>query len=236
MKKVIIFILAIVFTMACGKNPSVDTGNNLAKIKELISKKDTLTTEMICADVLPLVNLVFKDKTAILKISEIVKEVPEIKKCDGFQEIQNSLDMANGYKGVLWGSSLENTKSKLGPFKLIIDDVFYNSLGSLGSKHKKEFLGFIQRFLQNGLLGKEIFCTVERNGNGEHLSDCDPGQTNLNKFKMYSSNGIEKEYLFYLNEKHKELLNSLKDGIFNDELANILENTASELIEKYYSS
>ncbi|WP_185870567.1 F0F1 ATP synthase subunit alpha [Blattabacterium cuenoti] len=58
----------------------------------------------------------------------------------------------------------------------------------------------------------------------------------LNKIPIEKIKDFEKEYLFYLNEKHKELLNSLQNGIFNDELSKILEDTALELSEKYYSS
>ncbi|WP_113738482.1 F0F1 ATP synthase subunit alpha [Blattabacterium clevelandi] len=47
---------------------------------------------------------------------------------------------------------------------------------------------------------------------------------------------FEKEYLFYLNEKHKNLLDSLKNGFFDEISASILENVALELSEKYLSS
>ncbi|WP_185856159.1 F0F1 ATP synthase subunit alpha [Blattabacterium cuenoti] len=55
----------------------------------------------------------------------------------------------------------------------------------------------------------------------------------LNKIPIEKIKTFEKEYLFYLNEKHKELLNSLKNGIFHDEFAKILEKIASELSKKY---
>ncbi|WP_185872282.1 F0F1 ATP synthase subunit alpha [Blattabacterium cuenoti] len=46
---------------------------------------------------------------------------------------------------------------------------------------------------------------------------------------------FEKEYLFYLKEKHKDLLISLKNGIFDDSISEILEKVALELSKKYVS-
>ncbi|WP_185849866.1 F0F1 ATP synthase subunit alpha [Blattabacterium cuenoti] len=57
----------------------------------------------------------------------------------------------------------------------------------------------------------------------------------LKKVPIEKISSFEKEYLFYLNEKHQELLKDLKKGIFNKELAEILERVAMELSEKYYS-
>ncbi|WP_185859961.1 F0F1 ATP synthase subunit alpha [Blattabacterium cuenoti] len=57
----------------------------------------------------------------------------------------------------------------------------------------------------------------------------------LKKVPIEKISSFEKEYLFYLNEKHQELLKDLKKGIFNKELAEILERIAMELSEKYSS-
>ncbi|WP_185866651.1 F0F1 ATP synthase subunit alpha [Blattabacterium cuenoti] len=57
----------------------------------------------------------------------------------------------------------------------------------------------------------------------------------LKKVPIEKISSFEKEYLFYLNEKHQELLKNLKKGIFNKELSEILEKTAMELSEKYSS-
>lgn len=57
----------------------------------------------------------------------------------------------------------------------------------------------------------------------------------LKKIPIEKISSFEKEYLFYLNEKHQELLKDLKEGIFNKELAEILERVAMELSEKYSS-
>ncbi|WP_185862760.1 F0F1 ATP synthase subunit alpha [Blattabacterium cuenoti] len=57
----------------------------------------------------------------------------------------------------------------------------------------------------------------------------------LKKVPIEKISSFEKEYLFYLNENHQELLKDLKKGIFNKELAEILERVAMEISEKYYS-
>ncbi|AWU43385.1 F0F1 ATP synthase subunit alpha [Blattabacterium punctulatus] len=58
----------------------------------------------------------------------------------------------------------------------------------------------------------------------------------LKNIPIEKISSFEKEYLFYLNEKHKNLLDSLKNGFFDETSASILENVALELSEKYLSS
>jgi len=44
---------------------------------------------------------------------------------------------------------------------------------------------------------------------------------------------FEKEYLEYLDLKHKDILNDLRDGILTDDMTKVLENVAMELASKY---
>ncbi|WP_185851055.1 F0F1 ATP synthase subunit alpha [Blattabacterium cuenoti] len=58
----------------------------------------------------------------------------------------------------------------------------------------------------------------------------------LKKIPLEKVSKFEEEYLFYLNEKHKDLLKDLRKGILHKELSDILEKVARELSEKYTSS
>ncbi|AER40588.1 MAG: F0F1 ATP synthase subunit alpha [Flavobacteriales bacterium] len=63
------------------------------------------------------------------------------------------------------------------------------------------------------------------------------GTKNLLKdIPIENVSSFEKEFIFYLNEKHKSLLNSLKNGILDKKSALILENVAMKLSQKYLSS
>ena len=44
---------------------------------------------------------------------------------------------------------------------------------------------------------------------------------------------FEKEYLEYLDLKHKDILNDLRDGILIDDMTKVLEKVAMELASKY---
>ncbi|WP_185856815.1 F0F1 ATP synthase subunit alpha [Blattabacterium cuenoti] len=57
----------------------------------------------------------------------------------------------------------------------------------------------------------------------------------LKKVPIDKISDFEKEYLFYLNEKHENILNSLRDGIFDKKISYILETVALKLSEKYVS-
>jgi len=50
----------------------------------------------------------------------------------------------------------------------------------------------------------------------------------VNKVKSF-----ENEYLEYLQLKHKDVLNNLRDGILNNDITSVLEKVASELVTKY---
>ncbi|WP_185866082.1 F0F1 ATP synthase subunit alpha [Blattabacterium cuenoti] len=55
----------------------------------------------------------------------------------------------------------------------------------------------------------------------------------LKKIPIHKISDFEKEYLFYLKEKHEDLLNSLRNGILDDQISEILEKIALELSNKY---
>ncbi|AFJ90532.1 F0F1 ATP synthase subunit alpha [Blattabacterium sp. (Blaberus giganteus)] len=57
----------------------------------------------------------------------------------------------------------------------------------------------------------------------------------LKKIPIDKISDFEKEYLFYLNEKHENVLNSLRNGIFNKKISDTLEIVALELSDKYVS-
>jgi F-type H+-transporting ATPase subunit alpha len=44
---------------------------------------------------------------------------------------------------------------------------------------------------------------------------------------------FEHDYLEFLELKHKDVLNNLRDGILNDDIIKVLEKVASELVSKY---
>jgi F-type H+-transporting ATPase subunit alpha len=50
----------------------------------------------------------------------------------------------------------------------------------------------------------------------------------INKVKDFES-----EYLEFLELKHKDVLNNLREGILSDEITKVLEKVASELVMKY---
>ncbi|WP_341658622.1 F0F1 ATP synthase subunit alpha [Blattabacterium cuenoti] len=57
----------------------------------------------------------------------------------------------------------------------------------------------------------------------------------LKKVPIDKISDFEKEYLFYLNEKHENVLNSLRNGIFDKKISDILETVALKLSDKYVS-
>ncbi|WP_185852216.1 F0F1 ATP synthase subunit alpha [Blattabacterium cuenoti] len=57
----------------------------------------------------------------------------------------------------------------------------------------------------------------------------------LQKIPIDKISDFEKEYLFYLKEKHENVLNFLRNGIFNEKISDILEKVALELSDKYVS-
>ncbi|WP_341657817.1 F0F1 ATP synthase subunit alpha [Blattabacterium cuenoti] len=57
----------------------------------------------------------------------------------------------------------------------------------------------------------------------------------LKKVPIDKISDFEKEYLFYLNEKHENVLNSLRNGIFDKKTSDILETVALKLSDKYVS-
>ncbi|WP_341654734.1 F0F1 ATP synthase subunit alpha [Blattabacterium cuenoti] len=57
----------------------------------------------------------------------------------------------------------------------------------------------------------------------------------LKKVPIDKISDFEKEYLFYLNEKHENILNSLRNGIFDKKISEILEIVALKLSDKYVS-
>jgi F-type H+-transporting ATPase subunit alpha len=57
----------------------------------------------------------------------------------------------------------------------------------------------------------------------------------LRKVPIDRVKDFEKEYLNYLEAKHKNVLHDLKAGKFNDEITDILTRVATELSEKYES-
>jgi F-type H+-transporting ATPase subunit alpha len=44
---------------------------------------------------------------------------------------------------------------------------------------------------------------------------------------------FERDFLEYLNNKHKDTLNALKAGKFTDEITDVLDNAAKEVSAKY---
>jgi len=50
----------------------------------------------------------------------------------------------------------------------------------------------------------------------------------VNKVKEF-----ERDFIEYLNNKHKDTLNALKAGKFSDELTDVLDNAAKEISAKY---
>jgi len=44
---------------------------------------------------------------------------------------------------------------------------------------------------------------------------------------------FESEFLEYLNLKHRNVLDSLRDGILNSEITDVLEKVAADLVLKY---
>jgi F-type H+/Na+-transporting ATPase subunit alpha len=46
---------------------------------------------------------------------------------------------------------------------------------------------------------------------------------------------FEAEYVEILELKHRNVLDSLRDGVLNDELTKVLEDVASDLVAKYSS-
>ncbi len=57
----------------------------------------------------------------------------------------------------------------------------------------------------------------------------------LKKVPIDKISDFEKEYLFYLNEKHENVLNSLRNGILDKKISDILETVALKLSDKYVS-
>ncbi|WP_185853403.1 F0F1 ATP synthase subunit alpha [Blattabacterium cuenoti] len=55
----------------------------------------------------------------------------------------------------------------------------------------------------------------------------------LKNIPIHKISDFEKEYLFYLKEKHEDLLNSLRNGMLDDQISGILEKIALELSNKY---
>ena len=55
----------------------------------------------------------------------------------------------------------------------------------------------------------------------------------LKKVPVNRVKEFEKEYLNYLDAKHKNVLNDLKAGKFNDEITDVLTRVANELSDKY---
>lgn len=45
--------------------------------------------------------------------------------------------------------------------------------------------------------------------------------------------GFENEYIEYLDLKHRDILDNLRDGVLNDDITGVLEKVASELTAKY---
>ncbi|WP_185865079.1 F0F1 ATP synthase subunit alpha [Blattabacterium cuenoti] len=54
----------------------------------------------------------------------------------------------------------------------------------------------------------------------------------LKDVPIYKISFFEKKFLDFLNTKHKKLLESLKDGIFNEKISTVLKNTAKKIIKK----
>jgi F-type H+-transporting ATPase subunit alpha len=50
----------------------------------------------------------------------------------------------------------------------------------------------------------------------------------VNKVKEF-----ENEYLEYLDLKHRDILDKLAEGILNNDITDVLEKTAHELVSKY---
>jgi F-type H+-transporting ATPase subunit alpha len=44
---------------------------------------------------------------------------------------------------------------------------------------------------------------------------------------------FEKDYLEYLELRHKDVLDKLQEGILNDEITSVLEKVTKEIAEKY---
>ncbi|WP_185861337.1 F0F1 ATP synthase subunit alpha [Blattabacterium cuenoti] len=57
----------------------------------------------------------------------------------------------------------------------------------------------------------------------------------LQKIPIDKISDFEKEYLFYLKEKHENVLDSLRNGIFDKKISDILETAVLELSDKYLS-
>ncbi|WP_185871711.1 F0F1 ATP synthase subunit alpha [Blattabacterium cuenoti] len=55
----------------------------------------------------------------------------------------------------------------------------------------------------------------------------------LKKISIDKVSNFEKEYIFYLKEKHENVLISLRNGIFDEKISEILETVALELSDKY---
>jgi F-type H+-transporting ATPase subunit alpha len=55
----------------------------------------------------------------------------------------------------------------------------------------------------------------------------------LRKVPVNKVKEFEKDYLEYLNAKHRDTLNALKAGKFTDEITDVLEKAAAEISAKY---
>ncbi|AGW86309.1 ATP synthase subunit alpha [Blattabacterium sp. (Nauphoeta cinerea)] len=118
---------------------------------------------------------------------------------------------------------------------LKLDQAQFRELESF-SKFGSELDSYTMNILKKGKINIEILKQPSHTPYdiADQIAIIYAGTRNLlHKIPIDKISDFEKEYLFYLKEKHENILISLRSGIFNEKISNILETVVLELSDKY---
>lgn len=159
----------------------------LEPLEKLIQKNKETPDFNICTKGIPVLKNIINTKgyqTEVLKVLDILHAMPTIKKCPEYGEIKDTLDMADGYKNIKWGTSLEKARASLGKMWFASwqnENEFSPRWDILISFPQKAFF-----------VGSQYESLGEEN---DRRTDTDKGLVSARALKMYVQG--DKRFLFY---------------------------------------
>lgn len=121
MKNILLIISISFIIIACSDIGSV---NAIKHLENFVKKIEENPNTDICEEGFPLLSNVINNngyRKNALQIIELLNRVPQIKKCSWYNNIEETLGMAIGYKNIPWGSSLEDVRKNFGKISLSSD-------------------------------------------------------------------------------------------------------------------
>ena len=119
MKKILLIVVISLGFISCS---DIEALNSIKQVEDFVQKIQQNPDSDVCSEGIPLLTNVVngnKYQTNVLQIIDLLDRIPQIKKCEGYSTLGETLSMAQGYKNVPWGASLDTVRKAFGKMRLI---------------------------------------------------------------------------------------------------------------------